>query len=65
MQQQFAYAAVKGASAFLKPFNCVSKNRMWPLHHTTVNARILELSVYGGHCLCVNEHGKEKKEPER
>ena len=55
---------IKGAGGFLKPFKCLHANHMRLLCHTSVIARILELSVYGGHCLCVKQHGQEKEESE-
>jgi len=46
----------------MKPFNCLHANRMRLLRHKFVILCILELSVYGGHCLRVKQHGQEKEE---
>jgi len=46
----------------MKPFNCLHANHMQLVRHTYVILRILELSVYGGHCLRVKQHGKKKEE---
>ena len=45
----------------MKPFNCLHTNRMQLLRHTFVILCILKLSVHGGHCLYVKQHGQEKE----
>jgi len=49
----------------MKPFNCLHANCMQLLRHTFVILCILKLSVHGGHCLHVKQHGQEKEESKK